>query len=109
MITVYNHLPAKELNEEMIKAEYIIGRSGYSSIMDITSLKKKSILIPTPGQTEQEYLGDYLMQKQIVYSVNQKEFSLEDALKKAASFQYKFPEFNTQLLKVTIEQLLEKL
>src|SRR5436190_11979509 len=44
MIHFYNHLPAEELNKEMQKAEYIISRSGYSTIMDIIKLKKKSIL-----------------------------------------------------------------
>ena len=47
----------------MEKAEYVISRSGYSTIMDIIALGKKSILIPTPGQTEQEYLANYLFKK----------------------------------------------
>ena len=35
----------------------IISRAGYSTIMDLVSLGKTAILIPTPGQTEQEYLS----------------------------------------------------
>jgi predicted glycosyltransferase len=38
----------------------IIMRSGYSSVMDLMRLGKRALLIPTPGQTEQEYIGDYL-------------------------------------------------
>src|SRR5205085_7982604 len=34
-IRVFNHLPASQLNEEMMCAEYVIARSGYSTIMDI--------------------------------------------------------------------------
>ena len=64
-IKFYNHLPAEELNKEMNKAEYIISRSGYSTIMDIRNASEKSILIPTPGQTEQEYLAGYLQEKKI--------------------------------------------
>ena len=41
------------------KSTYIICRSGYTSIMDLKYLQKKALLIPTPGQTEQEYLADY--------------------------------------------------
>ena len=37
----------------------IICRSGYSSIMDIYFLRKKVLFIPTPGQTEQEYLAKH--------------------------------------------------
>ena len=40
-IRFYNHLPAEALNKEMNKAEYIISRSGYSTIMDIRRLQKK--------------------------------------------------------------------
>lgn len=87
-IVFYNHLPSELLNEEMARAEFVISRSGYSTIMDIAALKKKSILIPTPGQTEQEYLASYLMKKQFAYCVSQKEFSLQQSLEKAKSFQY---------------------
>jgi len=85
-ILFYNHLIAEELNNEMQKAEFVIGRSGYSTVMDITALKKKSILIPTPGQTEQEYLADHLKKKRFAWSVKQKEFSLLKSLEEAKHF-----------------------
>jgi len=94
MIHFYNHLPADELYKEMLLAEYVISRSGYSSVMDLVKLQKKSILIPTPGQTEQEYLSEYLFQKQIAFCISQKEFSLNDSLEKANQFDYHFPEMN---------------
>jgi uncharacterized protein (TIGR00661 family) len=87
-IRFYNHLTAEELNIEMNKADYIISRSGYSTIMDIIKLQKKSILVPTPGQTEQEYLATYLQGKKILVSVAQKSFSLVSALQSAKSFSY---------------------
>ncbi|MBI5858130.1 MAG: glycosyl transferase family 28 [Sphingobacteriales bacterium] len=91
MIRFYNHLPADELNNEMLKAGYVISRSGYSSIMDMVTLQKKSILIPTPGQTEQEYLGKYLMKRGIAYGVKQENFSLTDALNAASDYSYNIP------------------
>ncbi|MBL7748357.1 MAG: glycosyl transferase family 28, partial [Chitinophagaceae bacterium] len=91
MIHFINHLPADELNMELLKAEYIICRSGYSSVMDIVTVQKKSILIPTPGQTEQEYLGENLMKKGIALCVHQKQFSLTAALTMANTFPYKIP------------------
>ena len=48
--------------------------------MDIVKLEKKSIVIPTPGQTEQEYLADFLFRKKIVFSADQKDFLLNDAV-----------------------------
>jgi hypothetical protein len=57
-ITLVPHLPDAELAAVLIGAKKIICRSGYSSIMDLDALKclQKAELIPTPGQTEQEYL-----------------------------------------------------
>jgi hypothetical protein len=87
-IHFYNHLSSEELNREAMKAEYIISRSGYSTIMDIAALQKKSILVPTPGQTEQEYLADQLMKKQFAFCVDQNSFSLLKNIDEARNFEY---------------------
>ena len=50
------HLPTRLLQWYMQEAEEIVCRSGYSSIMDLHTIGRKAHLIPTPGQTEQEYL-----------------------------------------------------
>lgn len=107
MIRFYNHLPADLLNMEMASAEYVISRSGYSTVMDIVTLQKKSILIPTPGQTEQKYLGEYLMKKGIAVISGQEEFSLRKALSAAANHNYTFPErFDNDILRKAIHHLL---
>ena len=59
-ITVSPHLPPPELINVISKSKYIICRSGYSTIMDLIVLKRTAILIPTPGQSEQEYLARHL-------------------------------------------------
>jgi len=96
-IRIFNHLPADELASEMKRAEYIIARSGYSTIMDIVRMKKKSILIPTPGQTEQAYLAGYLSEKGLITSCSQKEFSLQKAIGKAGNFSYRFIDEDNRL------------
>src|SRR5665811_920349 len=57
-ISLVSHLPDSELAAVLLGAKKIICRSGYSTIMDLDALKclQKAELIPTPGQTEQEYL-----------------------------------------------------
>jgi hypothetical protein len=47
----------KQADAEILSAETIISRNGYSTLMDLKFLNKKVILIPTPGQLEQEYLS----------------------------------------------------
>ena len=61
-VTVYNFMSTEQLEEHILKADEIICRSGYSSIMDLYALGKlkNATLIPTPGQTEQEYLAEYI-------------------------------------------------
>lgn len=59
-ITFISHLPSDEMKELIQKSEIIITRSGYTTIMELISLRKSALLIPTPGQTEQEYLARYL-------------------------------------------------
>jgi uncharacterized protein (TIGR00661 family) len=109
-IRFYNHLSAEELGKEMKKAEYIISRSGYSTIMDITKLQKKSILIPTPGQTEQEYLAKYMQGKKTALIIFQKTFSLLSALQLARSFSYSITDLEKENnLQQTILQFVRSL
>jgi uncharacterized protein (TIGR00661 family) len=109
MIKFINHLPGDEMNTAMEEAEYVINRSGYSSVMDIITLQKKSILIPTPGQTEQEYLGNYLMKKGMAVVIAQKDFSLDKALKAAAEYNYQLSIIDSgSTLTSTIEEFLHQ-
>jgi UDP-N-acetylglucosamine transferase subunit ALG13 len=87
-LKIYDHLPAAALNEVMLDAKLVIARAGYSTIMDLIALGKKSILIPTPGQTEQEYLGDHLARRRIALCIPQSEFSLSRALEAAGNFPF---------------------
>ncbi len=56
LMTVHNFKSGEELNQIINQSKIIIARSGYSTIMDMYFLKKSCILLPTPGQTEQQYL-----------------------------------------------------
>ncbi len=60
IMDIVSHLPDSELAAVFLGAKKIIARSGYSTIMDLASLNclHKAEFIPTPGQTEQEYLAD---------------------------------------------------
>jgi len=49
-----------EIESYLTEAETVISRAGYTSIMDYIKTQKRAIMIPTPGQTEQEYLAKHL-------------------------------------------------
>ncbi len=73
-------LTSENLNQAILESRYVICRSGYSSLMDLVALQKKAILIPTPGQTEQEYLAKHLQKSgQFIYQ-EQDHLNIEEAI-----------------------------
>lgn len=60
-LEAYNLVQQKELESLIHRSKKLICRSGYTTIMDLYFLQIPSILIPTPGQTEQEYLAELLI------------------------------------------------
>jgi predicted glycosyltransferase len=79
-ISYYKQLTKADLVPLIAGASMVVCRSGYSTLMDLVALNKKGILIPTPGQTEQEYLGKHLHKEGVFYSVPQKRLDLRQAL-----------------------------
>lgn len=108
-VTVYNHVPAAELNALLCSAELVISRSGYTTVMDVLKLGKKSILVPTPGQAEQEYLGDYLQQQQLAYVANQKTFSLQQTLAAVKTFPFRRYSFSMDQYKIVLQEFVQSL
>ncbi|MES2003872.1 MAG: glycosyltransferase [Bacteroidota bacterium] len=92
-VTIKNHLPGNELQQAILQSEYIVSRSGYTTVMELMALQKKSILIPTPGQTEQEYLAQRLAENGFCITASQDHFDCVEQLLKAKQFQYQVPAF----------------
>jgi predicted glycosyltransferase len=76
----YAHANTLEMYRFISEAETIICRSGYSTIMDLALLGKSAWLIPTPGQSEQEYLAKHLSEKGIFLSESQSRLKLKKIL-----------------------------
>jgi hypothetical protein len=111
-IKIFNHLPTEELNQAIIQSALVLGRSGYSSIMDLVTLGKKCIFVPTPGQPEQEYLATYLYQNKIALRANQNRFDLATSLKQASGFPFLSPGLPLEaekLLQAALEDLDKRL
>jgi UDP-N-acetylglucosamine transferase subunit ALG13 len=79
-IEVHDVLTTGDLNQKIMESAVVICRSGYSSLMDLVALQKNAILIPTEGQTEQEYLADTLARQNRFICQKQKGLNLEFAL-----------------------------
>lgn len=100
-IDYYSHLDSKKMEELISLSQNIICRPGYSSIMDFTVLQKPLLFVPTPGQTEQEYLAKYYFMN---YGINFIEQSRMSSKINESSF-------NTLPFKQgnNLEKILEKL
>lgn len=71
------HLDTPDLASALRGAAEIVTRGGYSTLMDLDALGRLDasvLLVPTPGQTEQEYLADHLGRVRGVRSLPQRRF-----------------------------------
>ncbi len=79
-IKVVDMLSGADLLYAFATCEMVVCRSGYSTVCDLIALKKRAILIATPGQTEQEYLAQRLDGKFGFVSVNQDKIKMSNVL-----------------------------
>ncbi len=92
-----SYLTSKELNEAICASEVIISRSGYSTLMDLSVLGSKAILIPTPGQTEQEILARHFHEQGIFLMQSQDNINLARALEEVREYKGMVMPSNHQL------------
>jgi hypothetical protein len=105
-IQCHNHLPPDALCQILEGSSLVISRSGYSSLMDYSAIGCKAILVPTPGQAEQEYLAAYWAGKGWALSFSQQQFSLSSAVRLGRSFLFQpIPSRNTDLRATLLESL----
>ncbi|PZP51042.1 MAG: glycosyl transferase family 28 [Pseudopedobacter saltans] len=106
---IVNHLPNDKMQKAFAASEFIISRSGYTTVMEILSWQKKSILIPTPGQTEQEYLGKQLHEQHYAYCFSQDCDDYLEEIEKASDFEYTFPHYDSNTYLQTMDKALQDL
>jgi len=96
-LKLVSHLSAEQLQTAVNQSKNVIMRAGYSSIMDFAKIGKPAIIVPTPGQTEQEYLAEYLKDSMQFVSIKQSDFKIEDALKKLSEIKMQHVEFQSEI------------
>ncbi|MFI5164576.1 MAG: glycosyltransferase, partial [Bacteroidia bacterium] len=105
---IVSHLTSEELQKEILASEIIVSRPGYSTVMDLALLGKKAVFVPTPGQTEQEYLANYFSEKKIAYSVPQKKFDLRIAMKESENYSGFAENYSADDFKKAVDEFLLK-
>ena len=86
-IRIFGYLSRQKQEEMMNRSKLIIARSGYTTLMEVVLLGKKALFIPTPGQTEQEYLAEYHQERGNFFSVSQDELDLPVHIQEARKYE----------------------
>lgn len=105
-VTVVNFLDSAAMSKAMAQSEFILTRPGYSTVMDLGKLGKKAIFVPTPGQTEQEYIGEVLMKNGTALCMPQHKFNLQQALKLSVNYTGFKPTADDHALQSALDLLL---
>lgn len=85
--TVYGYLDRAHQAEMLNRARVVITRSGYTTLMELAELGKRALFVPTPGQSEQEYLARFHHRLGHVYSTTQKRLDILRDLPRAEAAQ----------------------
>ena len=71
-ITIKSHLNARELNKAIIESDFVISRSGYSTIMDLVKLGKKAFLFLLQDKLNKNIWLDIFLKEKFVTIKNKK-------------------------------------
>lgn len=110
-LTTISFLGSNDLAILCRRADVVISRIGYSSLMDVSALGKQRLLfIPTPGQTEQIYLAQRIMKQKKAFVQQQDKLDLGQAFEQFSSFTG-FPGSHSsdKLLKNGLDKLLARI
>lgn len=81
--TIHGYLDRRAQGEMLARARVIVGRSGYTTLMEAAGFGKRALFVPTPGQSEQEYLAKFHCERGRVFSVVQSALDIPRDLARA--------------------------
>jgi hypothetical protein len=105
-ITLYNHCDNKTLNKFICSSRNIFCRSGYSSLMDLFATGRRALLIPTPGQPEQEYLAQHLVKQHKFSSISQQQLKSYHSTSSLNNYERKLTPYRNNSLLFMVENIL---
>jgi len=89
---VHSYVSTEEKVRLMNRARFLISRSGYTTMMEVAELGlRQGLFIPTPGQTEQEYLSRFYQKQGWFLSRSQYHLNLLSDVEAARKYRG-FPE-----------------
>jgi uncharacterized protein (TIGR00661 family) len=107
-LRIVSHLNAEQLQLELAAARLVVSRSGYSTIMDLSALGKQAVFVPTPGQTEQEYLAEKYDEAGLHMTMSQSNFDLKRAWNLRSNYTG-FKADKAEVYKTAVDRLISSL
>ena len=81
--TVHGYLDRRAQGEMIARSRIVVGRSGYTTLMELSGFGKRALFVPTPGQSEQEYLAQLHGERGHAYSTTQSKLDLARDIERA--------------------------
>ena len=107
-IEFHTHLATNDFAEAVKRADFVVSRGGYSTVMDMAELGAKCIFVPTPGQFEQIVLAHDLSKAGYAVEIPADELFAE-TLTRAFEKSVKMPKVEKQnLLHDAVEDVVRK-
>lgn len=107
-VICHDYLATGELNRVMCSSKLIVCRSGYSGIMDLVCTHSKAVLIPTPGQGEQQYLAALMSENKIFMKAAQNRLVLTKIVEASGCFPFTKVEADFDSFRQTITGLTNR-
>jgi len=85
-IEVHGFLDRDKQQKMLNRARLVVCRSGYTTVMELAELGRKALFVPTPGQTEQVYLGNFYEERGYFHTVDQYKLDLPRDIEKAKTY-----------------------
>ena len=107
-IEFHTHLATNDFADAVKRADFVVSRGGYSTVMDMAELGAKCIFVPTPGQFEQIVLAHDLSKAGYAVEIPADELSAE-TLASAFEKSVKMPKVEKQnLLHDAVENVVRR-
>ena len=100
-IDLFLNCDDQQFLDVLSESETLISRSGYTTLMDLVYLQKKIFFIPTPGQTEQLYLAEYVAKNGWANYCLQDDFTINQINNSGTGFPFGKSPLNVVLGKIS--------
>ena len=108
-VRIFDLIDQEFLQRLIAGSRKLIFRCAYSSVMDLVAMERTALLVPTPGQGEQEYLSEHLTHRGYFPILQEKNFNTETAAELLNSHEAKAMAKKNQHLREVLADFLSAL